>query len=87
MKALPKSLDPDAGPVVLPRLREARDAPAPAPDHFFTVHQGDARRLELLLSRYSSLRKPLLTSTITSPPYGALKELWPSWANWFWSAK
>jgi DNA modification methylase len=41
---------------------------------FFTVHQGDARRLDLILSQYSSKRKPLLTATVTSPPYGALKD-------------
>lgn len=57
-----------------PPLRDARAAPKNAPRGFFTVHSGDARRLEILLSRHSSPRHPLLTSTITSPPYGALKD-------------
>jgi DNA modification methylase len=57
-----------------PTLREARAEPKIAPPAFFTVHQGDARRLEFLLSQCSSPRRPLLTSTITSPPYGALKD-------------
>jgi DNA modification methylase len=60
------------GPARTP-LRDAATALSTPPDSFFTVHQGDARRLEMLLCRYSSARKPLLTTTITSPPYGALK--------------
>ena len=57
-----------------PQLREASAALPDSPEEFFTVHQWDARRLELLLSRYSSATRPLLTSTITSPPYGSLKD-------------
>jgi DNA modification methylase len=44
------------------------------PRGLFTVHQGDARNLEHLLGRYSSPSHPLLTATITSPPYGDLKD-------------
>ena len=58
-------------------IEPLRDASAPLldpPESFFTVQQGDARRLDLMLSPYSSARRPLLTSTITSPPYGALKD-------------
>jgi DNA modification methylase len=43
------------------------------PDQFFTVHQADARQLGRILDRYSSQDEPLLTCTITSPPYGNLK--------------
>jgi DNA modification methylase len=43
------------------------------PDSFFTVHQADARQLGRVLDRYSSQDEPLLTCTITSPPYGSLK--------------
>jgi DNA modification methylase len=42
-------------------------------DPFFTVHQGDARRLDVLLSKFSSAQDPQLTCTITSPPYGPMK--------------
>lgn len=49
------------------------DSAAPSPD-FFTLYNGDSRRLDELLAPYSSPRAPLLTSTITSPPYGALKD-------------
>lgn len=55
------------------RLRDAADTPRQAARGFFTVHQGDARRLELVLSQHSSQAKPLLSATITSPPYGGLK--------------
>lgn len=44
------------------------------PPEFFTVHLGDAARLDMLLSQYSSARHPLLTATVTSPPYGGLKD-------------
>jgi DNA modification methylase len=44
-----------------------------APKKFFTVHEGDARLLDRLLAPYSSAAEPLLTCTITSPPYGNLK--------------
>lgn len=64
----------DLGAPAKPVLRDARAALKNAPREFFTVHSGDARRLELLLSSYSSPRRPLLTSTITSPPYAALKD-------------
>lgn len=74
-------MSPDSSPaeatlstVRVPPLRDASAAPAPPPDEFFTVHRGDARRLDLFLSRYSSPARPLLTTTITSPPYGGLKD-------------
>jgi DNA modification methylase len=38
------------------------------------VHQGDTRQLEAFLSTHSSPTRPLLTTTITSPPYGTLKD-------------
>jgi DNA modification methylase len=38
------------------------------------MHEGDARQLDYLLNRYSTPSKPLLTATITSPPYGNLKD-------------
>lgn len=38
------------------------------------MHLGDAARLDMLLSRYSTPRHPLLTATVTSPPYGGLKD-------------
>jgi DNA modification methylase len=41
---------------------------------FWTLHQHDARNLEKLLAGHSTERSPLLTATITSPPYGALKD-------------
>jgi hypothetical protein len=74
MRALPKTGILDSESPGSPRLRDARAALPPAPSSFFTVHPGDARRLELILSRYSSPSQPLLTSTITSPPYGGLKD-------------
>ena len=43
------------------------------PRALFTVHEGDARNLDHLLRDYSSPSDPLLTATITSPPYGDLK--------------
>lgn len=55
-------------------MREATVAPHQPPDEFFTLHRADARRLSLLLSRYSSPSRPLLTTTITSPPYFDLKD-------------
>ncbi|HEY2334053.1 MAG TPA: DNA methyltransferase [Solirubrobacterales bacterium] len=55
-------------------IRPADFRPDIAPESFFTVHAQDARRLELLLSPYSSPSRPLITSTITSPPYGRLKD-------------
>jgi DNA modification methylase len=56
------------------RLRSA-DAPIPLPDEsFLKLHQGDARDLARLLSRYSDEKHPLLTTTITSPPYADLKD-------------
>jgi DNA modification methylase len=65
----------EAAPVDAPsRLRSADARPGAPPQGFFTVHQGDARRLDLFLSEFSSARHPLLTTTITSPPYGALKD-------------
>jgi DNA modification methylase len=46
---------------------------APPPE-FFTVHAADARGLAGLLAGFSSPEAPLLTTTITSPPYGDLKD-------------
>jgi DNA modification methylase len=55
-------------------LRSA-DSPIPPPDgSFLKLHQGDARDLARLLSRHSDPRHPLLTTTITSPPYAAMKD-------------
>jgi DNA modification methylase len=51
-----------------------REAVNPPPASFFTLHRGDARRLEALLAPYSSQQEPLLTCTITSPPYADLKD-------------
>src|SRR5436190_23936952 len=45
----------------------------PLPPALFDLHRGDARRLDELLSPYSGPSEPLLTCTITSPPYGNLK--------------
>src|SRR5438876_5336969 len=44
------------------------------PPGFWTVHQGDARKLEILLQAYSTSSEPLITCTITSPPYWKLKD-------------
>lgn len=44
------------------------------PSSFFTVHQGDARWTDRLLQRVSGPTDPLITCTITSPPYGDLKD-------------
>jgi DNA modification methylase len=74
VEALAKSQDQEPSSIDAPVLRDARKAPVPPPSEFFTVHAGDVRRLEFMLSPYSSPRRPLLTSTITSPPYGALKD-------------
>lgn len=41
-------------------------------DAFYTVHEGDARRIDELLRRRSGPKKPLITCTITSPPYANL---------------
>jgi len=65
---------PESDRPTTPSVREVRTPPPVPPDHFFTVHQWDARRLEILLSRYSTAARPLLTTTITSPPYGPLKD-------------
>lgn len=43
------------------------------PKALFGLHNGDARRLEDLLGQFSNEREPLLTCTITSPPYADLK--------------
>jgi DNA modification methylase len=40
---------------------------------YFTVHRGDARELDFLLKNVPGER-PLLTCTITSPPYGDMKD-------------
>lgn len=44
------------------------------PKELFTLHEGNSRDLDFLLRSYSSPAKPLLTATITSPPYGDLKD-------------
>jgi DNA modification methylase len=59
-------------PPMSPSRRLAK-AVQPACPELFGLHEGDARRLEYLLGPYSSEREPLLTCTITSPPYGNLK--------------
>jgi DNA modification methylase len=75
VKLAPKAAAGDAAAVNHSRvLRPAGRGVNPAPESFYTVHVQDARRLDLLLSEYSSPASPLLTSTITSPPYGALKD-------------
>jgi DNA modification methylase len=53
-------------------MRRRTALPAP-PSKFFTIHRGDARNLDALLRPYSNEREPLVTATITSPPYGDLK--------------
>ena len=54
---------------------ESRKRKAPE-SNFWTVHQGDARDVDKLLSRASRAagldRKPFLQTTITSPPYATL---------------
>jgi DNA modification methylase len=42
--------------------------------NFWTLHHHDARSLDRLLSAHSTPQRPLLTATITSPPYGSLKD-------------
>jgi DNA modification methylase len=44
-----------------------------APSEFFKVHAGDARYMNRLLDRITKPNEPNLTCTITSPPYGAVK--------------
>jgi DNA modification methylase len=44
-----------------------------APDDFWTLHRHDAREIAALFDRRSNGSTPLITATITSPPYGALK--------------
>lgn len=44
------------------------------PSDFWTLHAHDARDLEGLFARYKGDPEPLITATITSPPYGALKD-------------
>ncbi len=51
---------------------ELNDKSAPPPE-FFTLFRGDSRRLDQLLREYSSPEHPLLTATVTSPPYWNLK--------------
>jgi DNA modification methylase len=59
----------------LPRAPRPTAQPLPdAPQVWFTVHQADARRIEMLLGEFSSRDHPLLTTTITSPPYADLKD-------------
>lgn len=57
----------------MPRVQTERALRQPS-GRFFTLHCGDARRLDELLGAYSSPDQPLLTCTITSPPYADLKD-------------
>lgn len=43
-------------------------------NEFWRLHHRDARDLSGLLSTHSTPERPLLTATITSPPYGSLKD-------------
>ena len=54
------------------KARQPRDLRTP-PKDLFRLHQGDARQLDYLLKPFSNEREPLITCTITSPPYGDLK--------------
>lgn len=45
-----------------------------APSGIFKVHAGDARYMSRLLDRITKPNEPNLTCTITSPPYGAVKD-------------
>ncbi len=56
-----------------PAKPTSRAKPRRPPKELFALHAGDARKLDYLLGPYSSPSKPLLTATITSPPYGNLK--------------
>jgi DNA modification methylase len=60
----------DAATASKPDALEASDAP------FWTVHQGDARDLDILLERAAHAAgrdgQPILQTTITSPPYATL---------------
>lgn len=51
----------------------AQRKPGSRRDEYFTVHPGDARHLAKLLGQRSSGSDPLLSCTITSPPYADLK--------------
>ncbi len=51
----------------------SRRKPKRPPRELFAIHEGDSRKLDYLLGPYSTPSKPLLTATITSPPYGNLK--------------
>jgi DNA modification methylase len=44
-----------------------------SPSEVFTVHTGDARYMGRLLDRIGKPNEPSITCTITSPPYGAIK--------------
>ena len=44
------------------------------PRDWYGMHRGDARKLDAFLGTYSSASRPLLTATITSPPYWGLKD-------------
>ena len=45
---------------------------------FWTLHQHDARNLEELFARRANGQSPKITTTITSPPYGGLKDYGPN---------
>jgi DNA modification methylase len=57
--------------------------PSEPPPAFFTIHQADVRQLDQVLAPYSDAKHPLLTATVTSPPYGSLKDYGhPSQIGW-----
>jgi DNA modification methylase len=55
------------------RSRQPAQSVKAPPEALFGLHPGDARQLDYLLRPFSNEREPLLTCTITSPPYGNLK--------------
>jgi DNA modification methylase len=57
----------------MPRRSQQSAGVEVPPNELFRLHCGDARQLDHLLRRFSSEREPLLTCTVTSPPYGDLK--------------
>lgn len=67
------SVAPDL-PARTRHLRTAGQSLAPPDEPFFALHQGDARNLDVLLARHSDPRQPLLTCTVTSPPYADVKD-------------
>jgi DNA modification methylase len=51
----------------------SRSGAGAAPDGLFDVHALDVRKLGQLLDPYSPVSDPLISCTITSPPYGNMK--------------